>query len=1084
MLAALLLYGSTVLAQGGLTVQGVVTDSNGEPLIGVSVQEKGTKVGIITDIDGKYLLKNVSSNGTLIFKYLGMQSLSEKVKGRKIVNVSLSEDVKLLDEVVVVGYGTMKKSDLSGSSQGIKNENFSDQFIHSPEQALKGRIAGVKVSGGNGPGSGISIQIRGTNSMLGGTEPLYVVDGFPIEPSTDAAGTSTSSPSQSTINFINPNDIESIEVLKDASATAIYGARGANGVVLIQTKAGREGKTSVTYSSNYGFVRIPKKINVMNAQEYAQYMNQKELNDRYILEEAVKAGYLAAENLTPLSLPYDGVNGPLPETLGEGSNWQDIVYRNGFTTDQNINIVGGTAKLKNAFSLGYTNSNGVVIETGMERYSISNMTDFSLYPGLKLTNRFSISKVNTKGGFTSTGNAFIDRGVVTNALWCQPTYDLKTDPDDDDLSDLNDGSDFNNPYLLATLYVDERQSFMLKNVANLEYNYRDILTFTGTGAYSNNTNNRGQYFPLSSKRGKRSQGEAFVSSNNMEKIMLEGRVNYNQTFNKHSVGLMGAVSYEKLNYKSTANNYTGFATDINTYHDLSAAMNVFPVDDNWWDSKLISYIFRATYNYDNRYLFTGTFRADGSSRGSESHKYGYFPSVAAAWRFTEESFMAKAKDWLTNGKLRLSYGISGTYPNSPYQSLSKLEFVKYPFNNSLNIGSYETIMPNPNLTWESTSQYNIGLDLGLFNNKLSITLDYYYKLTHDLLQMAKMPPTSGYREMLMNLGEVENKGFEFNVTYNPIKTKNTNLSVFINGGINKNKLISLGDRDFITGPKVVNSVVNRFVVGKPLGVFYGLKKIGVFENWDQVRVEDIGIAQRNGAPGEFIFENLHVDYEMDADGNMVPSATQQINEDDFTVIGDPNPDFVFGFGADFKYKNFDFSFLLDGQIGGDVYWVDYNFMTNMWKAGNMLADAMNNSWIAPYQHTVNGHTFGSKDGQTSNVEFPRATNKNTISSTPFQNGASKVVRYRDDHPHSGNIHDATYLRVQNISIGYTIPVVKFFKHVRSVRLGFSVNNLFTFSSYPGYDPELVSSTSPMMRGIDLGAYPSQRSFLGSLQVKF
>ena len=1084
MIAVLLSFGNILSAQNQLTIKGSVKDSNGEPLIGVYVLQEGTQNGTTSDIDGNYILNNVAPDAKLSYTVLGMRTTVEEVKGRSQINIIMEYDATELDETVVIGYGTMKKSDISGSSQGIKAESFKDQFLQTPEEALKGRIAGVKVSGGNAPGSGLSIQIRGTNSMLGGTEPLYVVDGFPIEPSEDAAGMANSGGSQSSINFINPNDIESIEVLKDASATAIYGARGANGVVLIQTKSGKKGRTKVTYNSNYGMVQIAKKIDVLDAEGYANYLNQKEINRFYLMNQAVELGILDANYLTenPLNIPYDGVNNPLPQDLPINTNWQDVVYRNAFTTDQNLTVQAGGENIKTAFSFGYTHAQGSIIETGMDRFTLSNMTEIRLFKGLKLKNKVNLAKISTKGGYTSTGTAFESRSIVTNALWCQPLYDVNTIPEDDDLSELNDGNSINNPYLVATLHTDDKKAFNVQDIMNLEYNWKNILTATGTAAFSHNANNRGQYYPMVSKRGMGSKGEAFVASNEMNKYMLEARLNYNQTFNKkHAVTAMAAVSYEAKSFNAKSNRYTGFASDTNTYHDLSQALNIYPTADNWWSDELISYIFRATYNFDKRYMLTATFRADGSSRGSLNHKYGYFPSIAAAWRLSEEPFMRSAKSWLSNAKLRLSWGIAGTYPNKPYQSLAKMEIGSYPFDGSLNSGMYESILPNPDLTWESTDQYNVGIDLSFLKGKVSLTMDYYYKLTHDLLQMVKIPPTTGYREMLQNLGEVENQGFEFNIVYNAIGTKNTNWSIFFNGGVNKNKLLSLGERDFITGPVVMSTPMNRFMVGQPLGVFWGLKSKGIFKDWDQVMNSPEGAAQRNTTPGNIIFENRYVDMIKDADGNLVPSPDQVINEKDYTIIGDPNPDFVFGFGTDFSYKNFDMSILFSGQIGGDIFWGDYTWMSNMWKPTNQLTEAANNAWIAPVQYEVNGHVFGSLEGNIENAKYPRALNWNDEGNIPFQNGPKKRLRYREDTPNDSNIHDGSFLKIQNISFGYTIPIKK---AVESIRLGLSITNLYTFCTYPGYDPEIVSSMSPMMRGIDLGAYPGQRNFIASLQIKF
>lgn len=1066
-------------------IKGVVTDSSGEPLIGVNIVEKGTKNGTITDFDGKFVL-NVSPESKLKVSYVGFKTLNLNVSKKDFYDIVLETDSELLDEVVVVGYGTMKKSDLSGASQGIKSKQFEDQFMNSPEEALKGRIAGVKVTGGNAPGEGLSIQIRGTNSMLGGTEPLYVVDGFPIEPSVDAQGTGNTSPSQSSLNFINPSDIESIEVLKDASATAIYGARGANGVVLIQTKSGKSGKTQVSYTGGVGVSVVSKKIDLLDEQGYAEYMNQRELNRYYIQSEAVRLGYLAADKLEPISLPYDGVNKPLPSELaGTGTDWQDAVYRPAFNTNHSLKVSVGNDKTKFSVSGGISVSNGSIIETGFKRFTLSSSIDHKITKNLKLSTSLNLSKSDTKGGLTSTGDIFANRGVVTNALWCQPVYQLTDEPENDDLSELNDGAQFNNPYLLATLIDDEKGNFTLRNVNKLEYQIVKGLIATGTIAYSRITNERSQYFPIVSKRGEASEGIASLASNQNSKYMLEGRLNYTTKFGKfHNFSAMGAVSYEDVDFKSFYQKYSGFPNDALKFNNVSSAKEIYSPEDSYWTSQLLSYIFRANYNYRNRYLLTATFRVDGSSRGSYDNKYDFFPSLAASWRISEEPFM-KSVDFISNLKLRASYGVTGNYPNVAYQSLSKMEYSKYPFDGVLDSGAYEANLGNPELSWEKTDQYNVGLDLGFFNNKLMLTIDAYYKLTRDLLQQVKIAPSTGFSTRLMNLGEVENKGIEFDINYKIFSKKNLEWSIYANGGVNKNKLLSLGNRDYIQGNNIGGVIANRFMVGQPLGVFYGLRQKGVFESWDQIRNSSDGIAQRDATPGEYIFENIHVDYVEDASGNLVPSEKQVINEEDYTVIGDPNPDFVYAFGTDFRYKGFDFSILFTGQVGGDIYWADYGVLTNMWRPYNMYAPAFENSWKAPLQYTVvdnngNAHVFGST-GNTSSASYPRAMNWDKESTVVYQGDVTKIARYRNDVMNDAMLHDASFLKIQNITIGYTFNNIP---KISSLRLSVSGTNLFTFTKYLGYDPEISSSLSPMMRSIDLGAYPAQRTITGSVQINF
>lgn len=1087
---------TTSFAQGNLiTVRGKITDVQNEPLLGATVVTVNSNKSGITNASGIFELKDVAENDILLISYVGMKKISVPVNGRKQIDVVLEDDTYLLDEVVAIGYGTMKKSDLTGSVKNVSSSSFSEQTLQTAEQALKGRVAGVKVTSDNSPGGGVSIQIRGSNSMLGGTEPLFVVDGFPMETSTDARGAGNTAPQQSSLNFINPDDIESIEVLKDASASAIYGARGANGVVLITTKSGKTGKTQITYNGKFSSSSLARKMDVMNEEEFAHYINQKELNRYYIHSQAVELGILNSANLKPVELPYNGVKNPFPWDLrGTGTDWQDAIYRNAFSTNHTLSIQGGTNETKMSLTGGYNKMDGVIINTDFERFTLSGFIEHKISKNLTIKNRLNTSRVESSGGNVSTNDVFANRGVVSNALWFQPLYPLTTDPaDDEDFMELNEGMSINNPYLLATLYVDEKMSYSVQDIITAEYKFAKNWMATGVVALSKITNSRSQYFPISSKRGQASNGDASISNIDRFKYMTEARINYQKTFNKfHNFSSMGAVSFEDINVQSYFQRYTGFPSDDLTYYNLPSATTVYAPTTEYWNSRMLSYIYRGNYKFKDKYLLTVTFRADGTSRGSKNVKFGYFPSIAGAWRITDEPFMPQT-EWLDNLKLRVSYGATGNQPNVAYQSLSRLGTLKYPFNNSLTSGVFEQNIGNENLSWEITNQYNAGFDATLFDNKISLSVDVYSKLTDNLLQMVKLPASSGYTERLMNLGNIENKGVEFEITAPLISKRRVSWSVHANGGINRNKLVSLGNRDYIAGNPIGGIVVNRFMVGQPLGVFYGLKQVGVFMDWDQVLNSPEGIAQRDATPGEYIFENIGVDYDkdangsflLDANGNKIVSARQVINIDDYTVIGDPNPDFVFGFGTDFRYKNFDFSILFSGQLGGDMYWVDYGVMTNMWRSYNMYRPSVENAWIAPYEHTVtdaNGvdHVFGSSTGNI-NGTFPRALNWDKESSTVFSGASTRTSRYRNEQMNSSMILDGSNIKIQNVSIGYTIKNVL---GIQDIRLSLTGTNLLTITKYPGYDPETTSSSSPMARGIDLGAYPAQRNYSFNVQVKF
>lgn len=1074
------------------TISGIIKDETGEPLIGATVTVRKKQIGTITNSKGEFQLKGVAMNDLLLISYIGMESKAIPVKDTSPLIITLTQSQNILDEVVTVGYGTMKKRDLTGSIKGVGSESFLDQTIMTAEDALKGRVAGVVVNSDNSPGGGISIQIRGSNSMLGGTEPLYVVDGFPIEPNTDAKGSSTTTASQSSLNFINPDDILNMEVLKDASATAIYGARGANGVVLITTKSGKSGTTQVTYSGKFGLSQITKKIEVLTAQDFANYQNQIALTRYYVQNGAFEYG----SNLwNPATLPNNNPSlrystpGNYPWELGAGTNWQDALYRNSTTTSHTVLVQGGTGDTKMSLSLGYTNQEGILIKTSYERFTLNSSIEHPINKFITISNKFNLSRGSGQNANVGGDNTGADRSIVTAALWTPPIYKLLSEVDltNPDLLIPIDATNYmTNPYLLATLLSDDKSAFTLQNNLNLVYKITKDLNATGSIAVSDNSNKRRQYWPSYTSRGLQRKGEAHLGTNDQFKFMTEARLNYLKKIgNAHTISAMAAVTFEQNNYESWYQEYGGMNDGL-SYYDVGSATTAYPAQDTYWMSRLVSYLGRLNYNYKDRYLLTATMRADGSSRAALDKKFGYFPSFAAAWRITEEPIIPKLK-WLNNAKMRFSYGQTGSYPNSPYQSLSIMYSLNSAFNDKLQGGVYEPNPSTPNLSWERTDQYNAGLDLSLLNSYLNITLDFYYKRTHDLLQNVNVAPSTGFTSVLMNLGEVENKGFEFDVNATLFRNRKSSLTVSVNGAINKNKLLSLGNRDYVTGVSAAGNVVNRFMVGQPLGVFWGYKSDGLFRNWTEV----VNSAQTNATPGDYKLENLNVDYDkntdgtykLDVNGNKIPSSVQIINELDKTVIGDPNPDFTYGVTLNYKYGDFDASMLMTGQLGGQIFWADYvRLIGNTGTTNNVLRSTYANQWAGAFtlQKTdVNGntYTFGNPTGNVNTAIYPRIYDTNN---EPFGVGYS-VSRKTYREMNSSYILDGTFMKIQNISLGYTFKKLKV---MSDLRVSLSVTNLFTFSDYPGYDPTILSSASPMRRGIDFGGYPALRTVSVNVQAKF
>ena len=1073
-------------------LSGTVKDTNGAPVEGAAVRISGRNAGTTTNAKGEFEFKGIAPNPVIVVTRLGMKSQTVAVGDKTRVEIVLQEDATQLEEMVAIGYGTQKKSDLTGSLAGIKSDDITSTAVTSLEQSLTGRISGVRVLQDNSPGGGVSIQIRGTNSMLGGTEPLYVVDGMPLDPVSDAQGNSTAGESvaQSSMNYINPDDIASIEVLKDASATAIYGARGANGVVLITTKSGQSGKSQVTYNFRNEVATVSRKIPLMNSDEFCTMLNQKELNRYYL--ESTKPDFTG--NVAPINIPYDGIKNPLPWDMPT-TDWQDAIFRTAFSQNHSIQIQGASGKDDRYFiSLGLRNQQGVIIQSNYRRYSLNASFDKRISPKFRISNKFNGSYSEANGTTASNGEVFANRSVTTGAMLMQPIFALNKESDDpnedEDYGDFNGNYNVNNPYRLATQLTDKKTSYTaVENLSGI-YEVNKSLSLTGRLGVNYANNGRFGYWPRTLTRGKAADGIATISSLQTFKYVAEARANYDKTIGQHTFGAMGAFTYEDNNKTTKYDTYAGFPSDDLSYHGVNDASAQYPTQMNWYENKLMSFIGRLNYTYKQRYLATATFRADGSTRFAENKKWGYFPSFALAWRISQEDFLRRS-NIVDDLKLRASYGQTGSESGiDPYMSLGKLKTSPYSFNDNVAHGYTESNIPNPYLTWETTDQYNLGTDVSLFKSRISMTIDLYYKITRDLLQSVKMPGSFGYTTKIMNMGRVDNKGLEFEITAPVVRKKNVSLTLTANGAFNRNKLVSLGTRSFIDGPSVGSFQVNRFMVGQPLGVFWGLQWQGVYSDWDQALASGI----YNATPGEYRFANNSVEYQtnpdgsfvLDANGKKVPLAVQHITVEDMTKIGNPNPDFTYGFSVAFTYKKFDFNMLLTGQVGGKLYWNDYALMVQQQRNYNSLEAVASDSWIAPLQYTFtsNGKTYtiGSAEGNTQNAKYPSPrANNGAIANNNDGTGQNTTV-YRNTMMNSSLLFDASYLKVSMISIGYNFSIPHFAK---SARASVSVDNLYTFTSYPGYDPASTSFVkSPMRQGIDIGSYPSQRNYVFTLSLNF
>ena len=1058
---------SVVLFSQDLTLKGTVFEKDTEIVLpGATVQVIGKDNGVITDFDGNFEII-LSVGDKIKVSYIGMESIELTIVSSP-VSIYMDTDVNQLEEVTVsVGYFDISEKDLSGSITQIKSEQLEKNRSGSVESILQGQVSGLVVSESSEPGGGSGVSIRGTNSILGGTQPLYVLDGIPVAPLSDAAGMGGSGSTQSSLSFINPNDIDKVEVLKDAAATAIYGARGANGVILITTKTANnengKDKLSLNYESYVTSVR--RNINVLNGSGFESYMNQRVLNQVFQdITDPTRTGgaFDGSQEINSVNFPEITLyNFPYPQSTGINTNWQDETYRLSLSDRYNLNYRGGDFKRNITISLGINNQEGVIINSNNKTINF-NMNAKRKAFDEKIDVYSKTYFTHKKGNAASVGNGeiFQQRGVVSQALQFQPIFSLLEPGQDDDIySSLNEGNIVSNPYSLARFVMDIKKSFSFRQT--LQIVSRITPKFTGTlkGSYNFQKSNRDNYYPLNTTRGRNTNGEASQASLENSKMYAEVNFRYRNKFNSHRIDATLVGTYEKNEIRSIFNKARGFGTDITSFYNFTSAQEVLTPITQFREVGLLSSLFRVGYNYKRKYFVDVNARIDASSKFSTNNKSALFPSVAFSWFASKEAFLKKY-DNLSELKFRISYGKIGSNPISPYQSLALMTPIRYNFNDEIITGFFESNLANDDLTWETTDQFNFGIDLGLFDSKLNFTVDLYHKVTSDLLQNVQLPVSNGYTSRVDNFGEVENKGIDLNVNSMIVENDNFKWDVNANLGLNKNNLNKLNSNlDFQLGPSVGFSQAYPilFKVGQPLGIYWGAQTEGVYSNWEEAI--NSGIA--GAAPGEIKYVNNFID----VDNTGQPLAIQEINFDDYVKIGDPNPDFTYSISNNFSYKNWDASFLFTGQKGGDIFWVDSWQLTGLQKSTNVLTSSFENSWVAPLTYQNGSYLYDSNLGVINNVYHPGAmidTGKRAISS-------------------DRNIYDGSFIRLKNINIGYNFD----FSKGRNMRVYISGQNLIVWTDYPGYDPEVRTYTkNPQKRGVDFGTYPGTKSLLIGLKLNY
>lgn len=1043
-------------------VSGTVSDQTG-PVIGASVIEKGTANGTMTDNDGRFTL-TVSKGAVIEISSIGYKTQEITVGAQTNFTVTLSEDNEFLDEVVVVGYGSMKKSDLAGASVSMKESDLKGSIISSLDQSLQGRAAGVTaVTTSGAPGSSSSIRVRGQATINANAEPLYVIDGVIVQGGGntgadfglgDALGNgkvSTISP----LSTINPADIVSMEILKDASATAIYGAQGANGVVLITTKHGKSGEAKFSYDGMVAMSRQAVRLNMMNLREYAQYYN-----------EMVEEGDIYETN------PYYAT----PSLLGKGTNWQDEIFRTAWQHQHQLSAQGGSDKVQYYVSGSYMDQQGTIIGSNFNRFSVRTNLDAQLKKWLKLgvNATYAITNDNLKLADSNQGLIYYSLTTIPDI----PVYDVNGNYS----STIREGYTSPNPVALAMM--DEILLKRKKLSGNIYAELTPIkhITWRTELGFDMGESDANRYKPMIDLGGwVRSQNSISYQKNSNYFWQLKNYLTYANQWGKHSVtAMVGQECWEsRWNYLSGSN--TDLPSD--EVHNVALATGTPAISSGFGSSSMASFFTRETYNYGDRYLGTYTYRYDGSSNFGPNNRWAGFHSVALAWRFSNEKFFEPVKKVIDNGKLRLGWGQTGNSSIGSYAwgaAISRMP-------SALGMGFRPSNIPNTSIRWESQEQYNVGLDLSFFTGRLNLTVDAYYKRSDDMLMSMQLPSymgTQGNGSSKLqapkgNYGSIENKGLEITLDAHPVQLKNFSWDSNFQISFNKNKLLSLSDTENATlvGYGQWGDVVCVSEIGKPLYNFYGYKVEGVYKDLDDIQ----NSAKPAKYPSDGVFSRGNtvwvgdIKYK-DVDENGV------IDERDRTDIGSPLPKFTFGWTNTFRYKNLDLSIFLNGSYGNKV--MNYNSLT---------LTHMNSTWTNQLQSVVSKRarlepidpTIVYADGSKwyDHIDNVRVKNPGTKVPHTSINDPNDNDRISDRY-----VEDGSFLRIKNITLGYTFPKALLNKaKIENLRVYVNIQNLYTFTKYTGYDPEVGASTQDstgLTYGLDNGRYPSPAMYSFGLNITF
>lgn len=1050
----LMLTGSvSMYAQKKITGRVMDGAMAGEPLIGATVQVPGTNIGTITDLEGNFSFELPAGKNLIQISMMGYKTQVINVKGKVTVTVTLAESSKVMDELVIVGYGSMKKRDLTGSVSQIKGDELRQGGAIDVAHGLQGKIAGVNVQQNDGsPGAGVSITVRGANSFTTSTQPLYIVDGVPF--GTDPNGTPQSEASSgnnqqtSPLSMIDPNSIEKIEVLKDASATAIYGSRGANGVVIITTRKGSTGRPKVEVGMKWTMQKIGRRVKSLDPYTYALYQNEAAHNSNYYDKQNRRDPY-RGEWEYPYTggsfvytqgkynpAPEDFLNpGPRTDEYGnidyvQGADWQDEIYQTGWQQEYNASVSGGSDQGWYAISGSYAKQNGIIRNTGYERYGLSVNLSRHITRWLE---------IGTSGHFTNSTTDFQrtnseNTGIIRSALIFPPTTREESDATDwlaaNPANYVNGSRDrLKQVSWFSSTYLEAKITSWLKFRQNLGLGYNNGL--------------RNTYYSRLTQEGKAPvNGKAGKAYNSWRSITSESLLTFDRQFGIHKLNAVAGITFESGRGESISMTATNFPNDLTYGADISMALDRAVVkSDPETKMNLQSFLARVNYTLLDKYLFTASVRTDGSSAFQQNHKWATFLSGAFAWRAIDEKFIQDL-NFFSNLKLRLSYGETGNQGIGAYRTLAVLQPANYPYNGTLSSG-FSMIdwrgPVNPNLKWETTGQFNVGIDFGWLDNRLQLTVEYYYKRTRDLLQNVTIPSSSGFSNQLVNSGNVTNQGVEVTLSFDAIKRRAFKWNFSANFALNRNRISGLDGDQYATALWSKADQVFLQRNGCPIGTLFGYVEDGFYDNISEVRSSRAYAALSDDEALRHVGEIKYRD--LNGDG--------QITQDDRTIIGNTNPDFTYSMTHNFSYRNFSLSFMIQGSQGNDI--LNYNLTdVTLSNIGNIPVSAYLGRWTPETATTAS---------------WPKATSGYTrtwlVSNRYVENGS--------------------YMKMKYITLAYDWR--KPFRGIENIHFSLTANNLFTITKYSWFDPDVnAGGTNAACPGVDSYSYPSARTF--ALGVNF